>query len=93
MRRRKHYAAAVCVRNELNDGRVMSSCLVAAKSRLASLKAVSIPRLIELRLTKQVCMALEVPVSGATYWIDSHNVEFWIIQGVLNRVKNVIVND
>ena len=44
----------------------------------------SIPRLelmgavIGLRLTKQISSALEIPLSQATFWVDSMNVIYWI---------------
>lgn len=62
----KAYAAASYVRHEYEDGTV-SKRLVAAKSRLAPQKAMSIPRLelmgalVGLRLTLKVCAALEIP--------------------------------
>ena len=55
-----------------------------SKSRLASLKAVSIPRLellgalIGLRFTRQVCSALKTPTNGVTYLVDIMNVGYWI---------------
>ena len=58
--------------------------MITAKSRLAPLKGLSIPRLeligavIGLRLTKQVCEALGVLQNKATYWVDSCNVGYWI---------------
>ena len=79
----KAFAAAVYIRNEHNDGGVTTR-LLATKSRLASLKAISRLRAemmgarAGLKLTKQVCMALEVPMNGATCWINSINVGFWI---------------
>ena len=55
-----------------------------SKSRLASLKAVSIPRLellgalIGLRFTRQVCSALKTPTNRGTYLVDIMNVGYWI---------------
>ena len=57
----------------------------------------SIPRLelvealVGLRLTKQVCMALEVPMNGVTYWVDSLNVGFWI-RGQSRNYKPFVSN-
>ncbi|KAL9987286.1 hypothetical protein ACROYT_G001568 [Oculina patagonica] len=79
----KAYAAAVYSRHEYEDGNVTTR-LIASKTRLAPLKAVSIPRLelmgalIGLRLANQVCSALKIPASNVTYWVDSLNVGFWI---------------
>ncbi|CAB4028547.1 Hypothetical predicted protein, partial [Paramuricea clavata] len=58
--------------------------LIASKTRLSPLKAISIPRLelmgalIGVRLTKQVSTALEIPVKDSTSWVDSMNVLHWI---------------
>lgn len=79
----RFYAAAIYARHEYDDETV-SVQLVAAKSRLAPVKAVSIPRLELMgalagqRLTKKVCSALALPLDKVTYWVDSDNVEFWI---------------
>ncbi len=79
----KAYSAAVYARYEYMDGS-FSSRLVAAKTRLAPLKTISIPRLelmsavISLRLSKQVCKALEVQLRKVNFWIDSMTVGYWI---------------
>ena len=79
----KAYSAAVYARYEYLDGS-FSSRLVAAKTRLAPLKAISIPRLelmsavISLRLSHQVCKALEIELRKVTFWIDSMTVGHWI---------------
>ena len=79
----KAYAAAVYARYEFEDGSI-GTRLITAKTRLAPLKAISIPRLelmgavIGVRLTKQVCEALGVQRSKAIYWVDSCNVGYWI---------------
>ena len=87
----KAYAAASYVRHEYEDGTV-STRLVAAKSRLAPLKAMSIPRLelmgalTGLRLTLKICAALEIPRNNAPFWVDSVNVGFWV-QGQSRNFK------
>ena len=60
------YAAVVYIRHEYED-KSTTTRLVGSKTRLSSLKAMSIPRLeligavIGLRLTKQISSALEIP--------------------------------
>ena len=77
------YAAVVYACHVYESGEVTVR-LIASKSRLAPLKAVSIPRLellgalIGTRLTKQVCTALKVSSHEVTYWVDSVNVGYWI---------------
>ena len=79
----KGYAAASYSRHEYEDGEVTTR-LIASKTPLAPLKAVRIPRLelmgalIGLRLAGQVCLALKIPSSFVTYWMDSLNVGLWI---------------
>ena len=79
----KAYAAASYVRHEYADGSV-STRFKAAKSRLAPLKAMSIPRLELMRtlagliLTLKFCAALAIPRNKATFWVDSVNVGFWV---------------
>ncbi|CAB3981675.1 Hypothetical predicted protein [Paramuricea clavata] len=79
----KEYAAVVYARYEYEDKSVTTQ-LIASKTRLSPLKAISIPRLelmgalIGVRLTKQVSTALEIPVKDATFWVDSMNVLHWI---------------
>lgn len=79
----KAYAATIYSRQEYDDGRV-TTWLIPSKTRLAPLKAMSIPRLelmgvlIGLRLTRQVCSSLEIAMNRVTFWVDSLNVGFWI---------------
>lgn len=79
----KAYSAAVYSRHAYADGTITTR-LIASKTRLAPVKTLSIPRLelmgavIGLRLSKQVCSALNVEESSVTYWVDSLNVGFWI---------------
>ena len=79
----KAYAAAVYTRHEYEDQSVTTQ-LIASKTRLSPLEAISIPRLelmgalIGVRLTKQVSTALEIPMKDATFWVDSMNVLHWI---------------
>ena len=77
------YAAAVYIRLEYED-QSTTTRWVCSKTRLSPLKAMSIPRteligaVIGLRLTKQISSALEIPLSQATFWVDSMNVIYWI---------------
>ena len=77
------YAASIYTSHEYEDGSITAR-LLGSKARLAPLKAMSIPRLeligalIGLRLTKQTCSALRIPMECVTFWIDSLNVVFWI---------------
>lgn len=79
----KAYTATVYARHEYEDGTV--SCrLITSKTRLAPLKAMSIPRLelmgalIGVRLTQQVCESMEIDSKSTTFWVDSLNVGYWI---------------
>lgn len=75
------YAAALYARHVYENGDVTVR-LIATKSRLAPLKAVSIPRLlgalIGTRLTMQICSALKISTHEVTYWVDSVNMGYWI---------------
>ena len=87
---------AVVYAHVYEDGNITPR-LIMSKSRLAPLKAVSIPRLellgalIGLRLTRQVCSALKIPTNGVTYWVDSMNVRYWI-QGQSRECKPFITH-
>ena len=76
--------AAVVYAHHVYEGESITAQLIMSKSRLASLKAVSIPRLellgalIGLRFTRQVCSALKTPTNGGTYLVDIMNVGYWI---------------
>ncbi|XP_071095649.1 uncharacterized protein [Haliotis cracherodii] len=65
------------------DGK-KSSRIVAAKSRVAPLKACSIPRLelmaavLGLRLVSEVVKVLQIEIETVTFWSDSRNVLCWI---------------
>ena len=90
------YTAVVYARHVYEDGNITAR-MIMSKSRLAPLKAVSIPRLellgalIGLRLTRQVCSALKIPTNGVTYWVDSVNVGYWI-QGQSREYKPFIAH-
>ena len=92
----KAYAAAVYSRHESLDGRVTVR-LIASKTRLSPLKAVSIPRLelmgaiIGLRLARQVCSVMNVLLGTVTFWVDSLNVICWI-EGQSRDYKPFVAN-
>lgn len=78
------YAATVYIRfYDVDNNRIMVR-LVAAKSRVAPLKYVSIPRLelmgavIGARLAETVKTSLKIPIRKITFWTDSTCVLAWI---------------
>ena len=85
------------VRHEYEDGTV-STRIVAAKSWLAPLKAMSIPRLElvgvlpGLRLTLKICAAFEIPRNKATFWVDRVNIGYWV-QGQSRHLKPFVVRE
>ena len=90
------YAAAVYTRHVYESGDVTVR-MIASKSRLAPLKAVSIPilellgALIGTQLTTQVCRALKISSHEVTQWVDSVNVGYWI-SGQSKEYKPFIAN-
>ena len=71
---------------------IVNSHLVAGETRLAPLKAMSIPRLeligelMDFTMKRQICSALQVPMNKGTFWVDSANVGLWI-QGQSRKYK------
>ncbi|XP_065094301.1 uncharacterized protein LOC135714851 [Ochlerotatus camptorhynchus] len=78
------YAAATYVRGLGSHGQTVSIRLLAAKSRVAPIKKLSIPRLellaavLGTRLTKTLKKELRKKPSKITYWSDSQTVLSWI---------------
>lgn len=75
--------AVIYIRNVDKDGAVTTK-FVAAKSKVAPLKSVSVPRLelmaasLGLKLGQSVCTALNKEIKEMTFWSDSMNVLWWI---------------
>ncbi|XP_054708530.1 uncharacterized protein LOC129218319 [Uloborus diversus] len=93
------FATVIFLRSESKDQ--VSVQLVLAKSRIAPLKTMSIPRLelmactIGVRLTDTVKKALSIQDIEKYYWTDSTSVLYWITHDdtwtvfVKNRVKEI----
>ena len=79
----KAYGVAVYMRCEYNNGAVTSR-LIAAKSKVAPLTPMTVPRLelmgaiLGLRLTQSLLTVLEAPVQRVTFYSDSTDVLWWI---------------
>ena len=77
------YGAAVYMRCEY-DSDTVTSRLIAAKSKVASLNPMTVPRLelmgaiLGLRLTQSLLMVLETPMQSVTFYSDSTDVLWWI---------------
>ena len=76
------YAAVVYIRSVNSDGVVIRK--IAAKARVAPLKAVSIPRLelmgavLGYRLTRKICTLLYLAMTKVTFWTDSLDIIHWV---------------
>ena len=77
------YGAVVYIRIVYNIGTV-STHLVAAKTRVSPLTAISIPRMelmaavVVLHLAKRIARVLDMEIRDVTFWSDSLNVLWWI---------------
>ena len=89
------YAAAAYLRCLYNDGTVEIG-LVAAKAKVAPLRAISIPRLelmgavLGVRLLKKITKILPLSES-CTFWTDSTDVVHWV-KGQSRRYKPFVAN-
>ena len=90
------YGAASYTRHLYEDGTV-SCCLVASKSRVAPLQAVSIPRLeliaavVGRKLSQAVNQALGIKKEEWIFWSDSTDVMYWI-RGQSRKFKTFVAN-
>ena len=79
----KAYGAAVYMQCEYNNGAVTSR-LIAAKSKVAPLTPMTVPRLelmgaiLGLRLTQSLLTVLEASMQRVTFYSDSTDVLWWI---------------
>ncbi|CAG2208607.1 unnamed protein product [Mytilus edulis] len=86
------YGSVIYARHEYKSG-MISTRFIAAKSRVAPLTSVSIPRLelMAAVLALSVKHALEVPEDNMTFWSDSMNVLYWI-RGRSREYKPFVAN-
>ncbi|XP_026747883.1 uncharacterized protein LOC113508909 [Trichoplusia ni] len=90
------YAAVAYVRIKMQDGSV-STKLQAAKTRVAPLRTVSLPRLelcgalLLSRLLKQIQQAMRIPTSNIYAWTDSTIVLAWL-SGDPHKWKTFVAN-
>ena len=98
----KAYCAVIYLVSKTKDG--ISSMMVCAKTRIAPLKALSIPRLelmsarILVNLMSNVVNALgaQLEISSCRYWLDSQTALFWLNnagewkQFVKQRVNDIL---
>ncbi|VDN82033.1 unnamed protein product [Brugia pahangi] len=96
------YSAAICVLNHGYQGAYLTSFLIYAKSRIAPIKGMSVPRLellsvlIGVRATQFILKQLNLENNQVTLWTDSICVLYWIQnytklfpRFVQNRIKEI----
>ncbi|XP_078360400.1 uncharacterized protein LOC144644752 [Oculina patagonica] len=88
---------AACYTRHLYEDESVSCCLVASKSRVAPLQAVSIPRLelmaavVGLKLSETVGKVLAIESCHRNFWSDSMDVLYWI-RGCSRKFKPFVAN-
>ena len=89
------YGAVVYTRCEYGNGEVALR-MVASKSRVAPLKATSIPRLelmgavLGLRLSLSISKVYKIDAQNTKFWTDSMNLLWWIQRP--SRFKSFVAN-
>ena len=79
-----------------NSGKI-ATCLVCSKTKVAPLKAVTIPRLelmaatLGVQLEQTVSKALNYSINSFNFWTDSMNVLWWI-RGSSQSFKTFVAN-
>jgi len=88
---------AVVYSRNVDSNSIVKTKFIAAKSKVAPLKSVTIPRLelmaanLGLKLAKSVCSALNSDIKNMTFWSDSMNVLWWI-RGPSRKYKPFVAN-
>ncbi|XP_064646576.1 uncharacterized protein LOC135499627 [Lineus longissimus] len=89
--------AACCYLRFLYDDDTTQVTFVAAKARVAPLRAISIPRLelmaavLGVRLARIIAKMLEISIGEHRFWTDSTDVLYWI-RGQSRRYKQFVAN-
>ena len=90
------YGAVCYVKTVSNSGKI-ATCLVCSKTKVAPLKAVTIPRLelmaatLGVQLGQTVSKALNFSINSFNFWTDSMNVLWWI-RGCSRSFKTFVAN-
>ena len=77
------YGAIAYIRHEYEDN-LITSQMVASKSKVAPLTPVAVPRLellaaiLRLRLTQSMTRSLEIQMPDVSFYSDSNNILWWI---------------
>ena len=92
----KAYGSVIYQRTIYTSGNI-SSRLILSKSKVAPLKATSIPRLelmsavLGLRVAKKVVEGLKIDMNDVTFWCDNLN-DLWWIRGMSRNFKSFVAN-